>query len=240
MSQSYIEKLKITKDEFLSALGDVRDPQKLWEILVEAGYVKKKRLGDDNEGMFLKVWLAVRKKFKLGSPKSIPRSQLEEATYEAMAFAKEFDLDLRIGMVAYCTIAAEQFEAHQLYRLPFFSDKISHFYSVHQEVLKDPNKGLTDKLIDLYDYHRVERFGEHWWPDSPQDRLHFVRLAGILKKKRINPEEYMHEIFDRYDWLGKPFSLTALTKVSDDNTDSTREPVKVRRVTLKRGADRYD
>jgi len=238
-----VERLEITKDEFTEVLKDLAFlGVDAWKRLKDKGFVKEKDFGDledSYEGLFMHLWLLTRVKYKKGTPKAFAKKSIEKLTIEALAFSREVEMAPREGFIKFLDILVGTFDVSSLYKMGFEAEKVQAYYDMEQKVNQDPNPRLTAKLIELYRHERLLRFNEVWHPKSMKDRVPFVNLAEKLKIARILPEEYMVDIFDRFDWLGKPFYLASLEKGLEGNAEVIKPKRKVVKVKLKEGAERW-
>jgi len=214
-----------------------------WAQFEEEGFVTKDSEEDSNIKLFAKLHKATRRQQKhrgLNKVK-VNKIHLDICTYESLAFCKEYDLELRPGMLKFLEIAVKM-EALPLHILQYRGEKISEYYQAEVEVRDNRNSALTDRLIAIYKKISLDKFGFFNPVFSIRDKVEFIRLARVIRKKGFNPEEYMEEAMEYWSWLNGTAKFKQLRSESmiKEMRGLTIAKPQVRIVKLRKGAERYD
>ncbi len=222
------------------------------EELTELGYIQEIPVEDDYEAMvFAQVYLAHRRGLKhkglsLITDTNPQWTALKRVSEEALEFigAMRNAVSMREGFVYYLKLAAEQ-EWVTLRDLRFRGPKLLVIYEAELTVDQDPNQDITDRLVEAYTREKVKRTGYTPVVKVAGDYLPFISAAVLCIKYKVTPLQYIQHLAEKWEWTGdlKPSQLHG-KKAEEYLLDLVAQggvarPTVVKKVTLKKGADRY-
>lgn len=236
-----VEDLEIIKNIFTG-----EDPLGTLESL---GYVTEEKVEDNfEEYTFAMIYLAYRRRrhhkgLSLIKEGHSQWSLLCNVTKEAVEFIEQAELELRGGFVTYLE-QAETLGFSTLRELRFKGTKITEVYTAEQAVINDPNALLTDRLVEAYTREILTRTGYAPVVKVATDYLPFMEASILALKYNLSPTQYIQGLAEKWEWAGslqkhQLHGSKAEEYLRDLVDGGVIAPRNVKKVKLKKGADRY-
>ena len=222
------------------------------ERLDRLGYIKEVSVGDNYEPIvFAQIFLAHRrskhhKGITLITEQSSQWTLLSRVTDEALEFigAMGDAVEMREGFVYFLNLAGEQ-GWDSLKDLRYKAKKLMEIYEAERAVDNDPNQTITDLLVEAFVQETLKRTGYAPGVKNAKDYIPFMEAAKLCHKYRVSPVHYISYLAEKWEWAGalKPNQLHGVKTeeyLRDLGLHPEGIPVNVKKVTLKKGADRYN
>ncbi len=240
--------LRVTKSELKELYNEAQSANELWVLAKERGFVFETEESEGEIAVFARIYLAYRRRLHhkgLVMPRKGSQQWLlmEKITEDAIGFCKEFDLDIREGFHEYLKIA-NTFKGLKLRVLQYKSETIARTYEAFIEITEGENKELVKEIMDCYAEQSVRVSGIVPETKGYLDQLNYVKAAKLVLKYNIQPREFIEILTDKWAWtqdILQPKQLHGdkAEEYLQGNNGHHKSPLKVKKVTLPKGPDRY-
>lgn len=240
----------IKLEELESLYKKSRNFRSLKNKLSTYGYTSEEERESDHVEMFYSIYRAFRRKFYIKSMGKIEKGHkawgiLTAIADEAWVFCKDHNFpDTRSGFVKFMEVAGEKGWVG-LKSLSQNKFKVSEIYGMEKALLENPLPELSESIYRSY----VEKMGL-WFGvfddfSTPEFYINFVNAAKVAKEFNLQGHEYVDKVFNVWEWTGNPITGPQLWQ---DKTkeflvaggESTRSKVKIKKVKIRKGAERWE
>ncbi len=222
------------------------------ERLGSLGYIQDLAVEDNYEPIvFAQIYLAHRRRMHhkgqtLITDQSPQWTLLKRVTDEALEFIGAMDhaVEMREGFVYYLKLAEDQGWVG-LRDLRYKGRKLVEIYESESAVDQDPNQETTDRLVEAYVQETLKRTGYAPGVKDAKDYIPFMKAAVLCLKYKVSPKHYIEYLASKWEWAGtlKSNQLHG-PKAEEYLRDLGLHPADtyavVKKVVLKKGADRYE